>query len=203
MPWKEVRVEQQRILVVAEREAGASITELAEIYGVSRKTIYKWLERFDQSGAGGLADRSRRPHTSPTQVSEEVADAIVAARQRWKWGAVKLLTKLEEQDGLRQWPAVSTIASVLKAKGLVVSRRNKPRTPIQRPPYAVPARPNDVWSGDIKGCFRTGDGTRVDPLTISDACTRFLLRCQIIKRTNYEYAHAVFEAAFREYGFRW
>jgi transposase InsO family protein len=89
---------------------------------------------------------------------------------------------------------------VLKAKGLVVSRRNKPRTPIQRPPYAVPDQPNAVWSADIKGWFRTGDGTRVDPLTISDGCSRFLLRCQIIERTNYEYARGVFEAAFREYG---
>jgi len=200
MPWKEIRVQEQRLLVVQEHLEGASISELAEVYEVSRKTIYKWLERYDQQGPGGLGDLSRRPLHSPNQVSEEVERAIVAARQRWKWGPGKLRVKLCQSDPVRQWPAVSTIAAVLLAKGLVVSRRRHPHTPVQRPPYASPDQPNAVWCADFKGWFRTGDGTRVDPLTITDACSRYLLRCQIVARTNHEYARAVFETAFREFG---
>jgi len=200
MPWKEIRVQEQRLLVVQEHLEGASIAELAEVYEVSRKTIYKWLERYDQQGPGGLGDLSRRPLHSPNQVSEEVERAIVAARQRWKWGPGKLRVKLCQSDPVRQWPAVSTIAAVLLAKGLVVSRRRHPHTPVQRPPYASPDQPNAVWCADFKGWFRTGDGTRVDPLTITDACSRYLLRCQIVARTNHEYARAVFETAFREFG---
>ena len=79
-------MEEQRIEVVQSYEEGLSITELAEIHRVSRKTIYKWLERYEQGGLGGLVDLRRRPHHSPSQVSAEVEAAIIAARQRWKWG---------------------------------------------------------------------------------------------------------------------
>jgi len=200
MPWKEIRVQEQRLLVVQEHCQGASIAELSAVYAVSRKTIYKWLERYRQQGAAGLADLSRRPLHSPHQLSAEVEQAIVAARLRWKWGPGKLRVKLCQSDPARPWPAVSTIAAVLREKGLVVSRRRRPRTPLQRPPYADPAQPNDVWCADFKGWFRTGDGTRVDPLTLTDACSRYLLRCQIVARADYQSAQAVFETAFREYG---
>jgi transposase InsO family protein len=200
MPWKDLRVERQRLLLVQDFEEGASISELAEIYGISRKTAYKWLDRHEQQGVAGLADGSRRPHESPYQVSAEVEAAIVEARHRWKWGPRKLRVKLLEQDENRHWPAVSTIASVLKNKGLTVSRRRRPRTPIQSPPYIVPIGPNVVWCADYKGYFRVGDGTRIDPLTISDAFSRFLLRCQIVERTDFAHAQAVFEASFLEFG---
>ena len=173
---------------------------MAEIHGVSRKTIYKWLDRYQEQGVQGLRNLSRRPHHSPNQVSAEVEAAIVEARQRWRWGPGKLRVKLCGQDSSQQWPAVSTIAAVLKAKGLVVSRRRRARTPVQRPPYAAADAPNAVWCADFKGWFRSGDGTRIDPLTITDSCSRYLLRCQIVERTGYTQTQAVFEAAFREYG---
>jgi putative transposase len=175
MPWQEIRVEEQRSLMVQDHEEGMSITELAEIYGVSRKTVYKWLERHDEQGLAGLNDVSRRPHHSPNQVTAEMEAAVVAARHRWRWGPGKLRVKLYQQDSQAQWPAVSTIAAVLKSKGLVVSRRNRPRVPVQRPPYIAADAPNKVWNIDYKGWFRCGDGTRVDPLTMSDGFSRYLL----------------------------
>src|ERR1700678_3351066 len=117
MPWKDLRVERQRLLLVQDYEEGTSISELGEIYDLSRKTIYKWLERHEEHGVTGLADLSRRPHESPNQVSAEVEAAIVGVRRRWKWGPRKLRIKLCEQDPTRQWPSVSTIAAVLKNKG--------------------------------------------------------------------------------------
>jgi len=200
MPWQEIRVEEQRLAVVQGRLEGMSISELAEVNDVSRKTIYKWLERYEKQELIGLSDLSRRPHHSPNQVSAEVEAKIVAARLQWKWGPRKLRVKLCEQDSRRQWPAVSTIAAVLKDKGLVVNRRRRVRTPMQRPPFVAADEPNAVWCADYKGWFRTGDGTRIDPLTITDASSRYLLRCQIVERTGYEGAQAVFESAFREYG---
>jgi transposase InsO family protein len=203
MPWKELRVEQQRLLVVQDYEEGASVSALAEVYEVSRKTIYKWLERYEQTGVAGLVDLSRRPHESPRQVNAEVEAAIIEARHRWKWGPRKLRVKLCQQDQTLQWPSVSTIASVLKAKGLTVKRRHRAHTPIQSPPYVLPDKPNAVWCADYKGHFRTGDGARIDPLTITDAFSRYLLRCQIVARTDFAHTQAVFEAAFREFGLPW
>lgn len=203
MPWQEIRVEKQRLLMVQDYGEGMSISELSEIYGVSRKTVYKWLERYDEQGLAGLIELSRRPHHSPNQVSAEMEAAIVAARHRWRWGPEKLRIKLCQQNSQVLWPAVSTIAAVLKAKGLVVSRHNRPRVPVQRPPYIAADRPNDVWNIDYKGWFRCGDGTRVDPLTMSDGCSRYLLRCQHVERIGYELTQPVFDAAFREFGLPW
>ena len=203
MPWKDNRVEQQRLLMMHDYEEGASISELAEIYGISRKTVYKWLERHEQQGIQGLTDVSRRPHQSPNQVSVEVEAAIVAVRHRWKWGARKLRIKLCQQDETIQWPCISTIASVLKNKGLVVKQRRSAHSPVQKPPYAPALESNAVWCADYKGHFRVGDGTRVDPLTITDAASRYLLRCQITERMDFSHAQAIFEAAFREFGMPW
>jgi transposase len=123
-------VERQRLLLTQDYEEGSSVSELAEIHGISRKTIYKWLKRHDQQGVAGLADLSRRPLNSPHEVSSEVEQAIVEARHRWKWGPRKLRVKLCEQDETRLWPSISTMASILKNKGLVVERRRRTRTPV-------------------------------------------------------------------------
>jgi putative transposase len=200
MPWKDLRVEQQRLLLIQDYEEGSSVSELAESYDISRKTVYKWLDRHEQHGVAGLADQSRRPHESPSQVSAGVEAAIIEARHRWKWGPRKLRVKLCQQDAVRQWPSVSTIASVLKNKGLVLPRRRSAHTPIQTPPYVSPDEANAVWCTDFKGYFRVGDGTRVDPLTITDAFSRYLLRCQIVGRADFAHVQAVFEVAFREFG---
>ena len=82
-----------RVEMIREHDAGESITALAEIYQVSRKTIYKWLKRYETAGAAGLTDRSRAPHERPQQVNEEIVKAIIEARHRWKWGPRKLRVK--------------------------------------------------------------------------------------------------------------
>ena len=186
--------------MVQHHEEGASVSELAEVWAISRKTVYKWLERHQQGGVAGLADLSRRPHQSPNRICPETEKAIVEARLRWKWGPRKLRIKLCQQDAEYPWPSVSSMASVLKNKGLAVPRKRRARTPIQTPPYVTPEASNAVWCADYKGHFRAGDGTRIDPLTITDAASRYLLRCQIVERTDFAHAQAVFEAAFREFG---
>ena len=200
MPWKENRVQDQRYKLIQEYEEGESISALAESYRISRKTAHKWIQRYEREGVSGLENGSRRPLHSPTRVSQEVEEAIVAARLRWQWGARKLRVKLQEQAPTQRWPHPSTIAAILQSKGLVNVRRRRVRTPPYEQPFAAVGAPNQVWCADFKGWFRTGDGTRIDPLTISDAASRYLLRCQAVEQTGGPYVQAVFEAAFREYG---
>ena len=191
---------EQRIELIREWSQGESIAALAEIYEVSRNTIYKWIERHEAEGVEGLADRSRAPHSSPQQLSAETIKRIIEARQRWGWGPRKLLVKLKQTWPDMQLPAASTVAELLRAKGLSHARKRRVRTPLYDQPIASAGEANQTWCADFKGWFLTGDGTRCDPLTISDAHSRYLLCCQIAAKTDTTHVEALFDQAFREYG---
>jgi putative transposase len=200
MPWKENKTMDLRVQLIQDYEEGESIAALSEIYGVARKTIYKWLERHDAAGVAGLADRSRAPQHSPHKLSEDVIAEIIAARQRWNWGPRKLRVKLVAAQPKIRWPAESTIGEVLKRAGLTHRRKPRVRTPPYGQPFASIDAANQTWCADFKGWFRTADGTRCDPLTITDAHSRYLLRCQITPKADSIHVAAIFDAAFREYG---
>jgi putative transposase len=200
MPWKESKTMDLRVQLIQDYEEGESISALAEIYGVARKTIYKWLERHAAAGVAGLAERSRAPQHSPHELSEDVIAEIIAARQRWNWGPRKLRVKLAAAQPKITWPAESTIGEVLKRAGLTHRRKPRVRTPPYGQPFASIDAANQTWCADFKGWFRTADGTRCDPLTISDAHSRYLLRCQITPKADSIHVAAIFDAAFREYG---
>ncbi len=191
---------EQRVELIRLHDEGESIVWLAESYGVSRKTIYKWLDRHQVEGSGGLRDRSRAPHRSPQRLSEEMIARIVEARLRWGWGPRKLAVKLAQAVPDQKVPAASTIAELLRSKGLSHPRRRRVRTPLYGPPIAAVAQANETWCADFKGWFLTADGTRCDPLTITDAHSRYLLCCQIAAKTDRAHVEALFDIAFREYG---
>lgn len=191
---------ERRVELIREHNDGESIISLAESYGVSRKTIYKWIDRHAAEGVAGLQDRSRAPHTSPQQLSEETIARIIQARQRWGWGPRKLIVKLAQSAPDQKVPAASTVAELLRTKGLSHARKRRVRTPLYSEPIAAAAEANQTWCADFKGWFRTGDGTRCDPLTITDAHSRYLLCCQIAAKTDRAHVEALFDAAFREYG---
>jgi putative transposase len=200
MPWKENKTMDLRVQLIHDHEEGESIAALSEIYGVARKTIYKWLDRHDAAGVAGLADRSRAPQHTPHKLSEDVVAEIIAARQRWNWGPRKLRVKLAAAQPKIRWPAESTIGEVLKRAGLTHRRKPRVRTPPYGQPFASIDAANQTWCADFKGWFRTADGTRCDPLTITDAHSRYLLRCQITPKADSIHVAAIFDAAFREYG---
>ena len=200
MPWKESKTMDLRVQLIHDHEGGESISALSEIYGVARKTIYKWLERHDAAGVAGLADRSRAPQHCPHKLSADVIAEIIAARQRWNWGPRKLRVKLAAAQPKITWPADSTIGEVLKRAGLTHRRKPRVRTPPYGQPFASIDAANQTWCADFKGWFRTADGTRCDPLTITDAHSRYLLRCQITPKADSIHVAAIFDAAFREYG---
>lgn len=189
-----------RVRLIEDYSDGESIAKLAEIYSVSRKTIYKWIERHEAEGVAGLADRSRKPKHFPGQVTEAIVEQIIAARKRWNWGPRKLRVKLVAAHPALAWPAESTIGEVLKRAGLTHARKPRVRTPPYGKPFAGVKAIHQTWCADFKGWFRTGDGTRCDPLTISDAHSRYLLRCHIVPKADGVHVAAIFDAAFREHG---
>ena len=121
---------EQRMAVIREWREGESIAFLADAHEVSRKTIYKWIGRYEEEGSAGLEDRSRAPHGSPQRLSEEMLASIVEARHKWGWGPRKLQVKLAAEWGEQNTPAASTIAEVLRAKGLSHARKRRVRTPL-------------------------------------------------------------------------
>jgi len=202
MPWKANSVMEERARFVFEQERGErTMSELCQSFGVSRETGYVWLRRYREQGLAGLVELDRGARRHPNQTPEESERAVLELRQaHMRWGPRKLKRILERDQPHRVWPAASTIGALLKREGLVVARRKARRTPPYGEPLAHADGPNRVWCADFKGWFRTRDGERIDPLTISDAHSRYLLRCQAVERTDTERVRAIFEAAFREYG---
>lgn len=202
MPWKETRPMEERMEFILLMESGGwSMTDLCELFGVSRKSGYKWLRRYEQIGLDGLRELSRAPLRHPNAVAEEIEGAIVALRQqRPKRGPKKLLELLRRQEPGRSWPVRSTIAAILKRHGLVRPRRRCRKSPPYEQPFAGLDRPNAVWSADLKGWFLTGDGRRCDPATLTDNYSRYLLRCQGVRTCSFESLQPVFVGAFCEYG---
>jgi transposase InsO family protein len=196
-----VPVEQRRQFIDDYHEQLYTMTELCARYGISRKTGYKWLERFSEGGRRALADRSRAPHSSPHRTAEAVAAMICEARRKHPdWGPAKLLTWLAPRHPDVQWPAVSTAGDLLARRGLVAKRRR--RRPHQHP-GVVPihtAEANDLWTIDFKGQFKTRDGVYCDPLTLADQHSRYLLACRGLRSTKGDQARGVLEWAFRTYG---
>jgi putative transposase len=202
MPWKEVRALDERKKFIAEwRKQEYPFAVLCRDFGISRQTGYKWVARYTEDPEGGLEALSRAPHNCPQQMSEAVREAILELRQEHgRWGPRKLLALLQRQKTTQHWPAASSIGALLQREGLAHPRRKRQRTPPCSEPLQHADAPNRVWCGDYKGWFRCGDGTRCDPLTISDACSRYLLRSRSVERTDEPRAHAVFESVFREFG---
>jgi transposase InsO family protein len=200
--WKETSVVDERLQFIGECKSGEwSMAEVCRRFEISRITGYKWLKRYEEEGWEGLKDRSHAPHHNPRQVAEEVEEAIVEARAAHPyWGPVKLRTWLQRSEPKIQWPAASTVGEILRRHGLAVPRKKRFKAPPNSEPLKEANGPNRIWCADFKGWFRCLDGSRCDPLTISDAYSRFLLRCQGVKHPDTWYVTPLFEAAFREYG---
>lgn len=204
MPWKETCVMDERLVLVGlYREGRISMTEIARQAGVSRKTAYKWVARFAAEGSAGLIDRSRAPRVQAQQTSEAVVERLVAMkrdRRFARWGPKKLVAWLRRNEPNVDWPAPSTVSGILDRHGLVKRRKRRQ----QAPPYAFPLdpceAPNDVWTADFKGQFKTGSGAYCYPLTIADGCSRFLLHCGGLPRISYPAVQRGFQRAFEEYG---
>src|SRR5579862_3016442 len=177
------------------------MAELCRFFGITRKTGYKWIDRYQAAGLAGLADQSRAPRQHPHALSQEMEQRVIALRaQHPCWGARKIRRLLQREAAGKGVPAASTIGELLKREGLTVPPKRRLRGRPSQPPLAHASQANRVWCADFKGWFRTGDGERILPLTISDAYSRYLLRCQAVKAADSLHSQPIFEAAFREFG---
>lgn len=202
LPWTDTnpRLEQERF-ILATLEGREKFKDLCQAFGISRKTGYKRLHRFEAGGLEGLGDRSRAPHSHPNQVAEEVEERVIAARQAHPtWGPKKLVAWLQDREPGTKWPAASTVGNILDRQGLTQPRRKVRRTPAWREPFAQCQDSNQVWCVDFKGQFRTGDGQVVYPLTLEDAHSRYLLCCQGLRSAHGGGVQGRLERVFREYG---
>ena len=201
MPWKDASVMDQKLRFVGEclrREE--PMTVICAGYGISRDTGYRWLERYRHEGPAGLEERSRAPHQPGRATAETLAAALIEARRRRPhWGPLKLLAVLKRDHPELAWPAPSTAGDILKRAGLIVPRRRRRRAIPQEGSFQAVSAANDTWCIDFKGWFRTADGQRCDPLTVSDAASRFLLACRIMPERTAPVRKAV-DRLFRKYG---
>lgn len=202
MGWTETcAVDERMRFVMAVEERDETFAMVCRRFGISRKTGYKWLGRYEAAGVEGLIERSRAPLNHPQALTETIAERCLAVRRAHPtWGPVKVRAWLSRRAPRTEWPAASTIGALFDREGLTVKRRLRRRSPPSSAPFAHCGAANDVWCMDFKGWFLTGDGTHCEPLTLSDAHSRYLLRCQVIARTDTDHVWPVLDAAFREFG---
>lgn len=202
MPWKvSDEMEQRYRCIEMWRSESASVKELAGHFGVARKTVYKWIERYEEGGLEALGSQSRRPHIQGRRIAESIEGAVIELRGRHpSWGPDKLKRWLERNRPEEQWPARSTIGLILERAHLNGRRKVRRHATPSTDPLVEVTKPNQVWGIDFKGHFVCGDRKRCDPLTVTDTATRYLLCCRSMEQTNTKAVQAALTEVFREYG---
>ena len=202
MPWRELKPMDQKTQFIADYlRQTLDTTELCQLYGISRKTGYKWIERYLENGPQGLEERSRRPGTCPNQTPDAIVEALIAVRQHHpSWGAKKLLPFVEKRHPDWDLPSRSTVCDILKRRGLIPRQRRRRVIGHPGKPSSLMLAPNAIWCADFKGQFKTGDGLYCYPLTVTDGYSRYLLGCQGLSSTKVVEAKPVFTRLFKEFG---
>jgi len=202
MPWKETCVMDKKVQMISDWLKGEhNISEIGEHYQVSRKTVHKWISRYESGGIEALQEASRAPHRHPNATAPEIVSQLIDTKLRYKyWGPKKVVVFLQREYPEKRWPAVSTIQSILRQEGLVKPRHLRRHTPPFTRPFQECRKPNDSWSIDYKGQFRMGDGKLCYPLTITDNYSRYLLTCRGLHHPSYEATRPHLERTLREYG---
>lgn len=202
MPWKITEPMDQKVQLIADwQRTQYSVTDLSKKYGISRKTVYKWCYRYEKAGIDGLKDQNRAPRYSPNKTNDAVIKLLIKEKLKNRnRGPVKIYHQLEKQYPGIKLPAPSTIAHWLKKNGLVKKRKIRKYVPPYTEPFITAKAPNRVWSADYKGQFYTSNKRVCYPLTISDNCSRYLLRCTALPGPRYRQTRDVFKRAFIEYG---
>lgn len=201
MPWKEVKPMDEKALFIADYiNGGRTFAELCRLYGISRKTGYKWVSRYEREGFRGLDELSSKPHSCPHRTPYPIRKEIIELRQkRIKPGPKKIQSLLSKRYA-EGTPSKTTIYNILRLEGLVEKRKLRRHVPPGPKPFEPVRDPNDLWTADFKGQFLTGDGQWCFPLTVMDDVSRYLLCCQGLAGTGTQGVKKEFDKLFREYG---
>lgn len=204
MPWNARSHLDERMLFISRAKSGEKVTDLCREFGISRKTAYKFIGRYDLHGPSGLHDVSKRPHNCPNETPPEIKSLILnAKRDKPTWGAGKIREWLLRKNPDLKVPSRFTVHEILNKYDLVQKRargRRKSSSTFLQKPVVSSKEANDVWCADFKGQFQLGNQRYCYPLTISDHHSRFLLACDSLEDTKGRGAQPVFEEAFLEYG---
>src|SRR6201993_1126424 len=188
MPWRECNPMDERLKFIARLLDGEKMAVLCRQFGISRKTGYKILTRYNEIGLEGLTDRSRRPYRHANQLPAQIETLIVRLKQdRPAWGAPKIRERLRRLYPDVHTPAISTAHAVLDRPGLVHRRKGR-RHRAQGTALSQAAEPNDLWCADYKGEFMLADKRYCYPLTITDFTSRYLFACEALSNTKEAYA---------------
>lgn len=201
MAWKSTKMNEQRKEFIDRYQTHEfRLSDLCKEFSISRPTAYKWIERFLEEGEEGLKDRSRA-RLSQNRIDKAIENQILQIKyKRMSFGAKKILPLLLNSLGFEKCPSRTTIENILKKHGLVSSRKLRKKYPAKSDPLSYCTQPNDVWCIDFKGWFKTKDFIKCEPLTLSDAYSRFLLHCSKIPLNTTEYVWNVLLNAFDTYG---
>jgi len=203
MPWIEVRPMDQKILFIADWLRGVStMSDLCDAYNISRKTGYKWIKRYDQSGIEGLNEANRKPLCSPHRTPYLIRQAILELRtcSSMVLGPKKIQALLEQRFPTETPPSKTTIYNILHAEGVVPKRRRRQRISPFPKPFAPVVSANDVWSADFKGQFRLQNGAYCYPLTVMDHHSRYVLCCEGLEGPRFLETQAAFRRLFKDFG---
>lgn len=202
MPWKVINQMDLKIQLISDwAERHFSVTDLSQKYGLSRPTVYKWLERYKQVGIEGLKEQSRAPKNCPHRTPPKILNLLIQEKLRnRKRGPRKVRAQLKRRHPELRLPAISTISYWLKKEGLVEERKKRRHVPAYTQPFSECHAPNEVWSIDYKGQFYMKNDHVCYPLTVSDNFSRYILGCKALKGPRYNPTRRYLESVFREYG---
>src|SRR5262245_32765420 len=184
MPWKESHPMDERVRFISALLEGARMAELCREFGISRKTGYKFWQRYIKEGLHGLSDGSHKPGFCPHRTPPEVEALVVKLREaRPTWGPKKLKLMLGEIHEGVAFPAASTIGQILEKHGLVTRKRRVRKKVYHPTDRRESTRPNELWCVDFKGQFKLRNGKYCYPLTVTDHFSRYLLCCEALEDT--------------------
>lgn len=202
MPWAERTIMNNRLSFIAGwLRQDDTMSQLCLRHGISRKTGYKWLGRYQDAGAAGLEDLSSAPLTPAQAMDPAIRASVLALREKRRtWGPRKLLVQLRKDNPGTAWPAASTVGDLLRRENLSLPRRRKPSEPRPAVGLIEASAPNESWSADFKGWFRTADGVRCEPFTVTDGYSRYLLACEAVAQVTAERVRPILTRLFLEHG---
>lgn len=202
MPWNtSYPVEDRRNFISEWILQDRPVANLCLEHGISRKTGHKWIQRYREQGLSGLEALSQAPYRPFNTTPKIIEKAIVSLRgQHPHWGPRKILHRLSRISPEIRWPAASTMGAILKRNGLSAPRKRMIKAPIRQTPLQAGKETNDVWAADFMGWFRTRDGRRIDPLTVTDWASRYLIGCHGMEYPSFQNVRTRFELLFRKFG---
>lgn len=202
MPWKEKSVDDQKKEFAENAlRKNSNIAQLCRQFNITRRTGYKWIERYKNEGTAGLKDKSRAPLKQTNATPPDIVDQILAVKHKYPcWGPKKVKGHLEIEQPEQDWPSKTTIENIFKKYGLVVRRKLRKRLAKTASPSSKYNEPNHTWCLDFKGWFMTRDGKKCEPFTLMDAYSRYLLDCRNLGANNTDHVWGVLDRVFREFG---